>query len=136
MVVGLPVAVRVAYPSVGAGLPHKLPFSAVKLKFTAAFSPCIAHARLSHLCRVPTCGLVILGRSKRRGSFSLVIYLLSSVYGKSPFPPAVAAQGVAADKMRAAVIYLLMEILPNPFIFSPRSRVCGGSVANVEHYAL
>ncbi len=65
MVVGLPVAVRVAYPSVGAGLPHMLPLSAVELKFTAAFSLCVAHARLSHLCRVPTCGLVIIGRSKR-----------------------------------------------------------------------
>ena len=69
MVVGLPVAVRVAYPSVGAGLPHMLPLSAVKLKLPAAFSLCIAHARLSHLCRVPTCGLVILGRSKRGGNF-------------------------------------------------------------------
>lgn len=69
MVVGLPVAVRVAYPSVGAGLPHMLPLSAVELKFTAAFSLCVAHARLSHLCRVPTCGLVIIGRSKRGGGF-------------------------------------------------------------------
>lgn len=67
MVVGLPVAVRVAYPSVGAGLPHMLPLSAVKLKLPAAFSLCIAHARLSHLSRVPTCDLVILGRSKRVG---------------------------------------------------------------------